>query len=111
MHVVFLDEYERGRITMNPKAHGRRLESRSAPSLLAIVLLHTAGCVGLEPVLLEPDSEWRRIERVRLGDLTAQPMDKSVASKKRLPKFDYSDGLSADEAAGLAVVMNPELRR
>ena len=95
---------------ISPRAHDRRLESRSTPGLLAIVLLLTAGCIGRELVPLEPDSEWRRIERVRLGDLTAQPMDESVTSKKPLPQFDYSDGLSADEAAGLAVVMNPELR-
>ena len=95
---------------ISPRAHDRRLESRSALGLLALVLLLTVGCVAFQPVPLGPDSEWRRIERIRLDDLVARPEVEGALLKKPLPKFDYTDGLSADEAAGLAIVMNPELR-
>ncbi len=73
----------------------------------AVVL---SGCVTYHPQPLEPGKEWAELESIRIDDLVVTPEDQAGESKSSVPAFDYSDGLSADEAAGLATVLNPDLR-
>ncbi len=84
---------------------------RTIIKLIVPVVLLTAGCASYERRPLSPDEEWRRLESISLEDLSAKP-SKDQDADRRLPTrpFDYSDGLSMDEAAGLAVVLNPDLR-
>jgi len=79
-------------------------------ALLSHLVLFALGCVSFEPRPLDPESEWRRLEGLRLDDL-APPRNNARSSESgRPPAFDYTNGLSADEAAGLAVAFNPTLR-
>ena len=74
------------------------------------VLLSLAACASYEPRPLDAAKEWRQLESVRLEDLVLKPEDNATDSKSELPPFDYSDGLSPDEAAAVAIALNPELR-
>ena len=77
--------------------------------IVICALAPLVGCTVYEPVPLEPEQEWHRMEALRLENLTRAAAESSVAENP-LPPFDYSNGLSAEEAAGLAVVLNPDLR-
>lgn len=68
-----------------------------------------AGCVPYEPRPLDPEDEWRRLEGLSLDNLKSQGGASGIGNSD-LPPFDYSNGLSSDEAASLAVVLNPALR-
>lgn len=72
---------------------------------LALVGFLAAGCTGYRPAPLDPDAEWSRLEGIRLEDLKAE----GAPGEGAVPPFDYRDGLSSDEAAGLAVALNPGL--
>ena len=77
---------------------------------LTFVLLFATGCAVYEPKPLDPDEEWRRLEAVSLEELARGPAGDGNAGAGPHTAFNYSDGLSIDEAAGLAVVLNPDLR-
>jgi outer membrane protein, heavy metal efflux system len=76
-------------------------------------VLVLSGCVAYRAQPLEPDLLWSDLEKIRLDDLIASEADEGeqpTDEEDRLPVFDYADGLSADEAAALATVLNPDLR-
>ncbi len=97
---------------MATSARGKAREGvRGAPLArwtAAAVLSVAAACSSYRPRPLQTDMEWARLESVRLGDLVA-PRGPAEALGD-MPAFDYSDGLSPDEAAAVAVALNPELR-
>lgn len=76
-------------------------------ALILLAALGFTGCTAYKPRALEPDRQWARLERISLDDLVVdrdQPSGESA-----VPAFDYSDGLSPDEAAALAIMLNPDL--
>ena len=79
-------------------------------SLVILMVLVLGGCAWYTPAPLEPDEEWRALQRIRLTDLVVSSPEEVAPGGGAFPAFDYSDGLSSEEAAGLAVVMNPTLR-
>lgn len=78
-----------------------------ALSVATVLLL--AACTRYRPASVLPDEEWQTLQRIRLTELVAASAGE-VSLVGAFPAFDYSDGLSSEEAAGLAVVMNPALR-
>ncbi|MCZ6787261.1 MAG: TolC family protein [Planctomycetota bacterium] len=74
------------------------------------LLLCLAACKSYEPEPLDPAHEWSQLESVRLEDLVLKPEDNASNGKHVPPPFDYSDGLSPDEAAAVAIALNPDLR-
>ncbi len=77
--------------------------------MAAASLLGAAACSGYRAVPLQPDAEWARLESVRLQDLIA-PSAPADGRRDEEPGFDSSDGLSPDEAASVALALNPDLR-
>lgn len=83
---------------------------RSLYFALAFVIFAQAGCARYRPVPLEPGRVWSRIEGLRLEDLALRPGGAKTSMENEPLSFDYSDGLSIDESAGLAITLNPEIR-
>jgi outer membrane protein TolC len=81
---------------------------RLIASFAGVLLL--SGCVAYRPEPLEPGQRWSDLESIRLDDLIADEGEPPADDEDRLPVFDYTDGLSADEAAALATVLNPDMR-
>lgn len=84
--------------------------TRAVITLIISAFLLASGCASYKPMPLDPDESWMRLESISLEELVLEPGEAPDSDVGSLRPFDYSDGLSADEAAGLAVVMNPELR-
>jgi len=73
------------------------------------VFVVLSGCTRYRPQPLVPDKEWVRIESLRLETLVRPEAKTYSGSDAEVPSFDYSNGLSADESAALAVALNPEV--
>ncbi|MEE8234545.1 MAG: TolC family protein [Gammaproteobacteria bacterium] len=78
--------------------------------LLFTAVLLLSACTKYLPKPLYPEQEWRQLQDVRLDDLLANAKDLLVDRNQLALAFNYADGISADEAAGLAVVLNLDLR-
>ena len=78
--------------------------------LLFTAVLLLSACTKYQAKPLFPEQEWRQLQDVRLDDLLANAKDLLVDRNQLTVAFNYEDGMSADEAAGLAVVLNLELR-
>ncbi len=78
--------------------------------LLFTVALLLSACTTYQPKPLYPEQEWRQLQDVRLDDLLADTKNLLVNRNQLAVVFNYEDGMSADEAAGLAVVLNLDLR-
>lgn len=78
--------------------------------LITAIVLVVTGCTMYRPMPLESEREWKRLESIRLQNLVTIPRDGEAIIDEKVASFIYSDGLSIDEAAGLAVILNPELR-
>lgn len=83
---------------------------RTILNVFACVALLTSGCAFYRPRPLDSGEEWKRLEDIRVEDLAGYAVKGKDAARGPSRHFDYSDGLSIDEAAGLAVVLNPDLR-
>ena len=80
---------------------------RSAWTLaLALAAACFPGCATYRPAPLDPTDILAGLRAVSLDDLRAPPPDAPVASTA----FDPSDGLTPDEAAAVALQLNPALR-
>jgi len=78
--------------------------------LLFTAVLLLSACTKYLPKPLYPEQEWRQLQVVQLDDLLANVRDPLIDNNQRVVTFNYEDGMSADEAAGLAVVLNLDLR-
>ncbi len=79
-------------------------------ALFLAMLCGLVGCTVYSPQPLEPEVEWKRLESLRIDNLLAPGAPGVGLPGESLPAFDYSNGLSSEEAAGLAVVLSPALR-
>jgi len=70
-----------------------------------ISLIAVTGCAVYEPNPLVPEDVWTALEAVDLQNTTT-----SSELQRGERTFDYSNGLSVDEAASVAVLLNPALR-
>ncbi len=84
--------------------------TRTILNVFVSVALLTTGCAFYRPMFLDSGEEWKRLEDIRVEDLAGYAVEGQDPDLGPSRHFDYSDGLSIDEAAGLAVVLNPDLR-
>ncbi len=103
------------RIGRPPDAVAPPIPQRSHAAWLAAFLsLTISGCVSYEPAPLDPVG---LLAELRAVSLDSPPHDKvpdlsenGGSAARPSPLFDSSDGLTIDEAAGVAVTHNPALR-
>lgn len=87
---------------------GKRPESpmHHSSSIFAVGCVLSLAACGYRAKPLDVAGIQRELEGLRLESITLQRSRQTDSSRD----FDYSDGLSADEAAAVALALNPELR-
>lgn len=77
---------------------------------LGFVMLMTTGCATSASRRESLNQEWGTLERIRLRDLSASQTPEGVIEEGQNRDFDLSDGLSMNEAAALALEINPSIQ-
>ncbi len=100
-------------IAVAPRSRNRR---NTRWGLIALAPLAFTGCVSYEPAPLDPAGILSGLRAVSLDAPRAPDKDSQQSSEQggeaslAPPPFDPSDGLTMDEAAAVAVTLNPALR-
>jgi outer membrane protein TolC len=87
--------------------------ARPRPGLLVLAASALAGCVTYEPAPIDPAHVLADLRAVALESAlppALAPLAEGAGERTAWPPFDPSDGLSVDEAAAVAVTLNPALR-